>query len=130
MDVRASSLGLSGEEKLPVINLKIDDPMYRDILLRLDGENWDTEGIARNKVIVNIVDDFEGWDAWKENNKKGYDCTVSFKIDGDKIITTTENFGISLKNITTVLQAPPEMYVCLTGDQVAITNIKIINPES
>ena len=37
MDVRASSLGLSGEEKLPVINLKIDDPMYRDILLRLDG---------------------------------------------------------------------------------------------
>ncbi|MBR6328714.1 MAG: HD-GYP domain-containing protein [Lachnospiraceae bacterium] len=99
-------------------------------LIRLDGENWDTEGIARNKVIVNIVDDFEGWDAWKENNKKGYDCTVSFKIDGDKIITTTENFGISLKNITTVLQAPPEMYVCLTGDQVAITNIKIINPES
>ena len=37
MDVRAASLGLGGDAKLPVINLKIDDPMYRDILLRQEG---------------------------------------------------------------------------------------------
>ena len=37
MDVRAASLGLVGDAKLPVINLKIDDPMYRDILLRQEG---------------------------------------------------------------------------------------------
>ena len=37
MDVAAAKLGRSGKEMLPVINLKIDDPMYRDILLRQEG---------------------------------------------------------------------------------------------
>ncbi len=99
---------------------------YREYaLIRLDGENWEAEGISRNKLSVTIADDFEGWEAWKEANKKGFDCTVSFKREDNMIITTTENLGIGLRISTTVLDNPPEVYVSLTGDQCALTNIRI-----
>ena len=39
---------------------------------------------------------------------------------------TTDNFGIGLNVATTVLDNPFEIYVSLTGDQVALTNIRII----
>ncbi|MBO4903333.1 MAG: HD-GYP domain-containing protein [Lachnospiraceae bacterium] len=99
---------------------------YREYaLIRLDGENWEAVGIAENKLIVSIGEDFEGWDAWRAANKEGYECSVSFKRDDNKIVTTTENLGISIKNTTTVLDNPFEIYVALTGDQCAITNIRI-----
>ncbi len=102
---------------------------YREYaLIRLDGENWEAESVAKNKLIVNIGDDFKGWDAWKEANKKGYDCTVSFRRDDKQIITTTENHGISIRITTDVLDDPFEIYASLTGDQVAITNIRITEP--
>ncbi|MBO4904172.1 MAG: diguanylate cyclase, partial [Lachnospiraceae bacterium] len=96
-------------------------------LIRLDGENWESDDLANNKTIVDINDDFMGWDAWKEENKKGFDCTVSFQRDGNKIITTTENLGISLNVTTTIVEDIFDVYVSLTGDQCALTNIRIIN---
>ena len=96
-------------------------------LIRLDGENWEDGDFAGNKTIVNMSDDFMGWDAWKEENKKGFDCTVSFQRDGNKIITTTENLGISLNVTTTIVDDISDVYVSLTGDQCALTNIRIIN---
>ena len=99
---------------------------YREYaLIRLDGENWEAVDTAKNKMNVNMSHDFEGWDAWKEANKKGFDCTVTFRRDDNRIITTTENFGIGLNITTTVLDNPFEVYVSLTGDQCAITNIRI-----
>ena len=99
---------------------------YREYaLIRMDGENWEAEKIAQNKLIVNIGDDFDGWESWKKANKEGYDCTVKFRRDGDKIITTSENLGIGIRNTTTVFDSPEEVYVSLTGDQIAITNIRI-----
>ena len=99
---------------------------YREYaLIRLDGENWEAEKIAENKLIVDMNDEFKGWDAWKEANKEGYDCTISLKREGNRIVTTTENHGINLKIITEVLDDPPEIYATLTGDQTAITNIRI-----
>ena len=101
---------------------------YREYaLIRLDGENWEAQQIAENKLIVNMSDEFKGWEAWKEANKDGFDCTVSFKRDDNKIITTTENLGIGLNVTTTVFDHPYEIYVALTGDQCAITNIRIEN---
>ncbi len=94
-------------------------------LIRIDGESWEAERIAQNKLIVNISDDFNGWDEWKDDNKKGFDSTVSFKIEDDKIITYTENLGVSIKVMTTIIEPSPEIYVCLTGDQCALTNIRI-----
>ncbi len=99
---------------------------YREYaLIRLDGENWEAQKVARNKLIVSFEDDFDGWDEWKIANKKGFDCTVTFKRDGNKIITSTKNLGIVIKNTTTVLDSPEEVYVSLTGDQCALTNIRI-----
>lgn len=96
-------------------------------LIRMDGEYWEAEEIASNRLIVNIGEDFIGWDAWKETNKNGYDSTVSFKREGDRIITVMDNLGISITVITTIIEESPEIYVSLTGDQVALTNIRIFN---
>ncbi len=96
-------------------------------LIRLDGEHWDAESVASNKLIVSMGDDFVGWDNWKEENKKGYDCTVTFKVEDNVITTTTENLGVNLKVITTIIKEAPEVYVSLSGDQCALTNIRILN---
>ena len=93
-------------------------------LVRLDGENWEAEDAAENKLLVNRQD-FEGWDSWKKFNKNGYDCSVSFNRDGNKITSSTENDGISIKNSTHIKADPPEIYVALSGDQCALTNIRI-----
>ena len=94
-------------------------------LIRLDGENWESAGVADNKLYVNIDSDFEGWDKWKEVSKQGFDCTVTFKVQDNKITTTTSNLGLDLRNVTTIYDPPKEVYVSLTGDQCAITNIRI-----
>ena len=94
-------------------------------LIRLDGENWDSDGESDNEIIVNKNDDFEGWDIWKDTNKEGMDISISFKREGNTITTETENAGIYIKNITTITNAPKDIFVSLTGDQCALTNIKI-----
>ena len=105
---------------------KIGGEAYREYaLVRLDGESWDAGGIAENKLIVNISDEFDGWEAWKEKNKKGVDVTVTFAREGNKVTTYTENQGISIKNTTTVLDDGADIYVALTGDQCTVTNIRI-----
>ncbi len=99
---------------------------YREYaLVRLDGENWEALGRADNKLIVNIRDDFEGWEAWKEQNKKGMECSVKFERMGNKITLTTENFGVYIRNVLTVTDGMKDVYVCLTGDQCALTDIRI-----
>ncbi len=94
-------------------------------LVRLDGENWEAAGRADNNLLVNIRDDFEGWDAWKEENKKGMECNVFFERAGDRIILVTENFGVYIKNTLTITDGEKDIYVCLTGDQCALTDIRI-----
>lgn len=106
---------------------KLNGNDYREYaLIRLDGENWETVRAAENIMNVKKQDDFKGWDDWKEKNKQGYDCEVSFERKANIITTTTENCGISIKNVTKVLDGVDNIYVALTGDQCALTNI-IIN---
>ncbi len=93
-------------------------------LVRLDGEYWDS-GSFNNKLIVNKNDDFAGWDAWKGALSEGLDCSVTFRRHGNQIVTTTENRGLFIKNTTTINANPDKVYVALTGDQCAITTIKI-----
>ncbi|MBR5361530.1 MAG: hypothetical protein IK123_11640, partial [Lachnospiraceae bacterium] len=108
---------------------KISGDDYREYsLIRLDGESWEAAGIAENKMNVNMSDDFKGWDEWKSANKEGFECTVTFKRDGNRIVTSTDNFGIGLNISTTVLDDANDVYVALSGDQVALTNIRIIQP--
>ncbi len=94
-------------------------------LVRMDGEYWDSSEVASNKLVVNMQDDFEGWDEWKKANKKGLDYNVVIKQLGNEITVLTNNLGLFIKNITTIPNMPDKVYVALTGDQCAITNIRI-----
>ncbi len=105
---------------------KYKGPNYREFsLLRLDGENWESDACTENTIITEQTDEFEGWDAWKALNKKGFECTVSFKRRGNSVVTTTANGGISIKNTINIKDEVKEIYVLLSGDQVALTDIRI-----
>jgi hypothetical protein len=107
---------------------KIGGKNYHEYaLIRLDGENWDSEDESENVIIVDKQDGFEGWDMWKEANREGMDINISIKQEGNVITTVTENAGIYIKNITTLTSDKQKIYVALTGDQCALTNIKINN---
>ena len=93
-------------------------------LVRIDGEAWDTHEGVESKTIVIKDDEFEGWDVWKEINRNGLDVTVEFKRKGNKISVITENCGISINSMITIQDDYPEIYMALTGDQCAITNIR------
>jgi len=93
-------------------------------LIRLDGEYWN-KGAFNNKLIVNRNDDFVSWDDWKNALSEGMDCSVTFRRTGNVIVTTTENRGLFIKNTTTIMGNLDKVYIALTGDQVAITSIKI-----
>ncbi len=93
-------------------------------LVRIDGEAWDTHEGVESKTIVIKDDEFEGWDVWKEVNRNGLDVTVEFKRKGNKISVITENCGISINSMITIQDDYPEIYMALTGDQCAITNIR------
>ena len=98
-------------------------------VVRLDGENWESDDNAQSRIIANREEDFRGWDAWKEGNKKGFDCTVLFSREGNQITVTTRNLGLSVKGITVLPQSMAEknepVYAALTGDQCALTNIRV-----
>lgn len=97
------------------------------ILLRLDGENWESDGHVENKVDIKHEPDFVGWDVWKEENKKGLDCVVTIRRDQNVITMETENLGVAVKSVTTIFDEVKDVSVALTGDQCAITNIRILH---
>ncbi|MCR4807465.1 MAG: HD-GYP domain-containing protein [Lachnospiraceae bacterium] len=105
---------------------KVNGPNYKEYsLIRLDGENWEAEGVATNKLIVTVNDSFEGWESWKLKNKKGFDVLVRFRREGNLVVTNTNNWGIAITCTTTIIEEADEVYVAITGDQCAITGIKI-----
>ncbi|MCR5830561.1 MAG: HD-GYP domain-containing protein [Lachnospiraceae bacterium] len=118
----------------PFVNLfmsedgKVDGKGYTELsLVRFDGENWESlDDDIKNELVVDRRKDFVGWDAWKENNKAGYDTRISFDRKADRIIMHTANQGITITN-TTYIGADKPVYAALTGDQVAITDIRIHN---
>ena len=107
---------------------KVGGDGYREfLLLRLDGENWESDSHVENKIEITHTGAFEGWNTWKEKNKEGLDCRVSIRREGNVVTMTTENLGIMIASITTVKDEVDALYVALTGDQCALTNIRIIS---
>ena len=105
---------------------KVGGPDFREYgLIRLDGENWASDDYATNETAVNKDIEFTNWDNWKEANKAGFDVSVSFERDGNNIKLMTKNEGIEITNITRITDEPGSVYIALTGDQCAITNIRI-----
>lgn len=109
---------------------RINGANFREyILLRLDGENWESDAHVENKVQVMQQAGFSGWNAWKDENKKGLDCVVKIQRNGSVITMQTENLGIAISSVTTILDDVQDVYVALTGDQCAITNIRVSRGE-
>ena len=107
-------------------NGKVTDEDYREFaLIRLDGEVWDAASYGENEILISKNSDFDGWEKWKQQNKQGMDCHVSMKRDGKTITTVTENGGIFLKCTTKIKTDDEDIYVSLTGDQIALTKIYI-----
>lgn len=109
---------------------KVNGKGYREYaLVRLDGENWENENHIQTQIIVNREDSFEGWDAWKRKNKEGFDCAVQIKREKNTITISTRNFGLSVTSITMIPEAmmngKTSVYAALTGDQCALTDIRI-----
>jgi hypothetical protein len=99
---------------------------YREfLLLRLDGENWESDEHVKNDVHIDHTRDFPGWNAWKDANRQGIDCEVAIHRDGNCVTIRTENLGIVLNSLTTILDDVSEVYVSLTGDQCALTDIHV-----
>ena len=53
------------------------------------------------------------------------ECEVGFVKRGNRIIMTTENMGISIQETITVKDDAKEVYAAISGDQVALTDIRI-----
>lgn len=106
----------------------VDGIDYREyVLIRLDGENWESEAQADNQMFINTTEGFEGWDSWKQANKDGMDVEVEIRKKGNKITVITENQGVSVRSVTNIKDNPPQVYAALTGDQCAITDIHILH---
>ncbi|MBP3854155.1 MAG: HD-GYP domain-containing protein [Ruminiclostridium sp.] len=116
----------------PCINIfcsddgEVNGANYRDLaFMRFDGEFWESDPGCHAELNVIKTADFEGWEAWKEYNRNGYDATVTFKVEGSIITIITENAGISISNTAIMTGIDKTICAALTGDQVAITNIHI-----
>ena len=80
---------------------------------------------AKRDDFMKKKSDFIGWDDWKKLNHKGFESEVTLVRKGGHIVLKTENFGIEIENITDITEVPDKIYVALTGDQVALTDIRI-----
>ena len=94
-------------------------------VIKLNGESEDGEGPVKTGFKVKKKEGFPGWDAWKETLKKGIDVEISLEKRGNRIFFKTDNLGIAIESVTTIASGREKVYVALTGDQVALTDICI-----
>ena len=100
---------------------------YKEIAcIRLDGENITQRPKAINNITLKKTSVFAGWDEWKKVNKKGYDCEVSFERKKNRIRLFTENCGISISCDSQITDDMNNVFVALTGEQCAITDIRVM----
>lgn len=105
---------------------EVDDESYRDLAFsRFDGEFWECDPNCSARLNSQKTNTFEGWEAWLEFNREGFDTEVSFEFTDDSITIITENAGIAIRNKVLYTDINQPIYVALTGDQVALTNIRI-----
>ena len=107
-------------------NGRVDGEGFREfLLLRLDGENWESDEHAENEVRIDHTRAFPGWNVWKEKNREGMDCTVTICRNGNVVTMETENLGIVISSVTTIMDDVRSIYVAITGDQCTVSNIRI-----
>ncbi|MCR5558342.1 MAG: HD domain-containing protein [Butyrivibrio sp.] len=95
------------------------------VTIKLNGEIDRKEDVAENNFIMKRKDTFLGWESWKEKNKEGFECEINFERKGNRITTITENQGVYVENTTIIKKMPDKVYVAITGDRCALTDIRI-----
>lgn len=106
---------------------KVNGENYEEYqMLKINGEDDTDERPYDNKFSMKKGSSFPGWESWKERNKQGLECVVEAERKGNTVTVRSENLGISIENILTVTDdMPGKVYVALSGDQVALTDIRI-----
>ncbi len=105
---------------------KVGGKGYREYaLIKINGEVSGDSNYAENRFSMKKSGTFPGWDVWKDKNKEGMECSVRLARKGNKIVISTENLGIAIENTTVIRDGAGEVYAALTGDQVALTDIRI-----
>ncbi len=111
-------------------NGQVNGEGFREyMLLRLDGESWESDEHVENKVKVEQLESFVGWNVWKEKNKQGLDCTVTIRRDKHRIMMHTDNLGIEISSVTEIHDSVKDVFIAITGDQCAVTNIRVTRDE-
>ena len=104
----------------------VNGPGFKEYaLIKLNGESTGDESVAENHLHMKKTDSFTDWEDWKVKNKEGYECTVQIVRKSDTITVTTENLGVLIENTTKIFDSSKDVYVTLTGDEVALTDIRI-----
>nr|MCR4954820.1 hypothetical protein [Treponema sp.] len=94
-------------------------------MIKFDGEEDGSNQFADNEFSMKKTDSFTTWEDWEIQNKAGYECLIELFRTGNKIMLSTHNKGIFIQNTTTIKDGAKEVYITLSGDQVALTDIRI-----
>ena len=107
-------------------NGKVGGPGYKEYaLIKMNGENECTDVFATNSAQIDRTVDFKNWDEWKKINKEGLDIEVNISVGKDTIKVETSDAGINIVNTTKIKESVDTVYVAITGDQCAVTDIRI-----
>lgn len=105
---------------------KVGGQSYQEYaVIKLNGECVGNDRFAQNKLSVKKNAAFPGWDAWKELHKRGMECSVRFIKTGRRVVVSTENLGVAIENTTLIYEDKGTVYAALSGDQVALTDIRL-----
>ena len=58
------------------------------------------------------------------HHKQGLDYVVDIRREGSRIIMRTENAGVAIIGTTTILDGTEDIYLAITGNQCAVTDIR------
>ena len=94
-------------------------------VVKFDGEDNGSNEFAENNILVRKTEDFVNWEEWALQNKAGYECQIEFFKKGNEIIFKTQNKGVYIQNTTVIKDGSKDVFVALSGDQVALTDIRI-----
>ncbi|WP_031555963.1 HD domain-containing phosphohydrolase [Oribacterium sp. FC2011] len=105
---------------------KINGKGYHEYaLIKLNGENENSDEYAENKFTMRKTEVFTNWEDWKRLNKDGVEYEVVLLRRGNRVTLDSENLGIFIENITRIRDGNKKVYAAITGNQVAITDIRI-----
>ena len=94
-------------------------------VVKFDGEDNGSNEFAENNILVRKTEDFVNWDEWALQNKAGYECQIEFFKKGNEITFKTQNKGVYIQNTSVIKDGSKDIFVALSGDQVALTDIRI-----